>query len=121
MPKAKEPTAQQKRSFYNEAKAELVRQYRPMFENILDQIYADNGFTYQRELTAEEKAEQKVDELLAKHPNLRQKIILRTDRHLTEETQGVAVVPDEEPNPYPDDPIDEGELDPNAASKLSPN
>lgn len=121
MSKAKnELTAQLKRSFYNEAKAELVHRYKPVFDNLLAEIYEKNGFTYERELTAEEKAEQKVTELLSKHPNLRSKFKLEA-QHLKSEESVHFPDGDPAPNPYPEDPISDAELDPKSASGLSPN
>lgn len=56
------------------AEKRLREAHREEFDGFVQQEAANRGVTYQRRLTDEEKAEQKLNELLAAHPGLAAKV-----------------------------------------------
>lgn len=78
-PKAEEPkveTDQQKKNrLYSEAQRELRNRHTAEFTQIIEAKYAAEGLTYRRRLSEEEKAARQVNDLLAKHPGLRDVLV----------------------------------------------
>lgn len=63
-----------RREAYSAAEKRLRDEYRERFDALVQEEATARGVTYQRRLTAEEKAEQKLQALLAEHPGLAAKL-----------------------------------------------
>jgi hypothetical protein len=59
-----------RRESYSAAEKRLREEYKDRFDALVQEEAAKRGVTYQRRLTADEKAEQELQRLLAEHPGL---------------------------------------------------
>lgn len=62
-----------RRAAYTEANTRLREAHRDDFEKFYEEECKKVGVTYKRRLTDAEKAQQKIDQLLAEHPELRER------------------------------------------------
>lgn len=67
----KESEQQIKNRLRNEAEREVLNNHRDEFYRIAEKKFKDAGLVFARRLTDAEKAQQKIEELLKEHPELR--------------------------------------------------
>lgn len=68
----KNETESQKRNrLRNEAERVVITNHKDEFVQVATELFAANGLTFQRRLTEAEKAEKKIKDLLAEHPELK--------------------------------------------------
>lgn len=63
-----------RRQAYSAAEKRLREQYREQFDALVQEEATARGVSYQRRLTEEEKAEKALQDLLAAHPHLAEKV-----------------------------------------------
>jgi hypothetical protein len=70
---ATEETIQQKKNrLRNDAEREVLNAHRDELNAITEAKFKEQGIPYTRRLTDREKAQKKIEDLLAEHPELRQ-------------------------------------------------
>lgn len=84
-----------KRSLRQGAYQRLAQAHRAEFADLMTEMYASAGFTYEPELTEEEKAQRTIDELVAKYPSLAGRVRATYPTEDTEAVAPLAVVADE--------------------------
>lgn len=67
-----ESVQQAKNRLRNEAERIILDRYKAEFYKEAERLYAENGYEFKRRLTEQEKAQQKIEELLAQNPELRE-------------------------------------------------
>ena len=83
-PAPKNESAQQaKNRLRNIAERIVLDRHKPEFHKVASELYGEFGFDFKRRLTDEEKAQQKIDELLKQHPELREKYFVDMTRSLS--------------------------------------
>lgn len=63
---------QRKNRLRNEAEREVLNNHRDELNQITEAKFVEQGLTYTRRLTEREKAQKKIEDLLAEHPELRE-------------------------------------------------
>lgn len=63
---------QKKNRLRNDAEREVINNHRDELNKITEAKFAEHGLPYTRRLTEREKAQKKIEDLLAEHPDLRQ-------------------------------------------------
>jgi len=72
----KQETESQKRNrLRNEAERVIINRHKAEFEDVATALFAENGLKFNKRMTEEQKAKAKVDELIAKHPELREQLL----------------------------------------------
>jgi len=75
----KESEQQIKNRLRNEAEREVLNHHRDEFYRIAEKKFTDAGLVFARRLTDAEKAQQKIEELLKEHPELRSQFTALAD------------------------------------------
>lgn len=71
----KETEAQKRNRLRNEAERVIINRHKSEFEDVATQIFAENGLKFNKRMSEQEKAKAKVDELIAKHPELKDALL----------------------------------------------
>lgn len=69
-PEAPETDAQKRNRLRNEAERHILNLHKEEFDDYAEKLFSDNGLTFNRRLTDAQKAEKKIQDLIAKHPEL---------------------------------------------------
>lgn len=67
---AKETDAQKRNRLRNEAERHILNEHKEEFDDYAEALFAKNGLTFNRRLTEAQKAEKKINDLIAAHPEL---------------------------------------------------
>lgn len=67
-----ETLQQKKNRLRNEAEREVINNHRDELNQITEAKFAEHNLPYTRRLTEREKAQKKIEDLLAEHPELRE-------------------------------------------------
>lgn len=71
----KETESQKRNRLRNEAERIIINRYKPEFEEVATKLFADNGLKFNKRMNEEQKAKAKIDELIAKHPELKDALL----------------------------------------------
>jgi hypothetical protein len=72
----KQETESQKRNrLRNEAERVIINRHKSEFEDYATQLFADNGLKFNRRMSEQDKARAKVEELIKKHPELKDALL----------------------------------------------
>lgn len=67
---AQETDAQKRNRLRNEAERHILNLHKEEFDDYAEDLFAKNGLTFNRRLSEAQKAEKKVNDLIAEHPEL---------------------------------------------------
>lgn len=69
-PDAPETDSQKRNRLRNEAERHILNLHKDEFDDYAEALFAKNGLTFNRRLSEAQKAEKKIQDLIAKHPEL---------------------------------------------------
>lgn len=67
---AKETDSQKRNRLRNEAERHILNLHKDEFDDYAEALFAKNGLTFNRRLSEAQKAEKKINDLIAQHPEL---------------------------------------------------
>lgn len=67
---AKETDSQKRNRLRNEAERHILNLHKDEFDDYAEALFAKNGLTFNRRLSEAQKAEKKINDLIAEHPEL---------------------------------------------------
>lgn len=73
-PATNETDTQKRNRLRNKAERIILERHRAEFNEVAEEIFSEEGLKYNRRLTDEERAEEKLNKLLAENPKLAEKL-----------------------------------------------